>query len=634
MNKIKAHEREILYKVVEELTGTSQKGQFRKEIFISSISSRMKKLNLDTLADYLRRVRNDNAEFDYFLSSITIHTTSWFRESPHFDLTIKFVSDYLKNNINKTLRVLVLGCSTGQEVYSLGLCLEKIRCENNLFNYEIHGLDIDSKSIEKAKLALYDESELEQIPEEYSFFININKKSYGDKFSLGKNILDRCRFYVGNIKDEFNLGSFTEFQIIFIRNVLIYFDPDKCSQIIDHILKFLTINGLLVLGHSESLSIIPPELTQYGPSCYKKTNKKNTDISKRAYFAPRTIQKKHLLIIDTLPTIKAPLKALFEKNGYTVDSADILSDATKNIANQHYDLITLCLNLTAEKEIAWIKQQCGKNNLKIPIIILSESDAHEATSVFDALASGAQIYFTKDIVFSSPNEIIEAANSLTKEKLPAHLNFPSALSKPHLKHISPKLIIIGASTGGPNAIWRLLRNMPQICPPILIVQHMQASFLAEFAKTVSEISNLKLGSSKNFEKLENNHIYLAHDDYHIEVKKKDGALVLHHSTAEPLNRHRPSIDKLFLSVADLKIPAIAILLTGMGRDGAYGLLKLSQTGLAYTLAESEQSCMLYGMSKEAIEIGAVSYVGTIDELRDQLDICLRLKYSNNIASAQ
>ena len=172
-------------------------------------------------------------------------------------------------------------------------------------------------------------------------------------------------------------------------------------------------------------------------------------------------------------------------------------------------------------------------------------------------------------------------------------------------HAAKDLILaIGSSTGGVEALMTVLANFPETCPPTVITQHMPATFTKSFAARLDRISGAHVQEAYDGAKLLPGHIYVAPGgDAHLEVVSSTTP-VCRLREGEPVNGHRPSVDVLFDSVAKLGRPSVGVILTGMGRDGAQGLLNMRQKG-ARTLGQDESSCVVYGMPKAAFEIGAV-----------------------------
>ncbi|MCB1915287.1 MAG: chemotaxis response regulator protein-glutamate methylesterase [Rhodocyclaceae bacterium] len=174
--------------------------------------------------------------------------------------------------------------------------------------------------------------------------------------------------------------------------------------------------------------------------------------------------------------------------------------------------------------------------------------------------------------------------------------------------IRERLILIGASTGGTEAIKDVLTGLPGGCPPVLMVQHMPEMFTGSFARRLDSLCELTVKEAEHGEALQPGVAYLAPGHSHLLLVKRGGVLRCELSRSEPVNRHRPAVDVLFESAAPLVgAQAVAALLTGMGKDGAKGLLSLKRAG-AWTIAQDEASCVVYGMPREAAAIGATSEI--------------------------
>lgn len=180
------------------------------------------------------------------------------------------------------------------------------------------------------------------------------------------------------------------------------------------------------------------------------------------------------------------------------------------------------------------------------------------------------------------------------------------------------LVAIGASTGGTEAIRAVLQPLPADMPGIVMVQHMPELFTASFAKRLDGLTRLKVVEAKNGDRVQPGHVYLAPGSHHLRVNKAAGGFSLTLSSEAPFNRHRPSVDVLFDSVATAAGKnATGIILTGMGKDGAVGLLRMHQAG-AWTIGQDEDSCIVYGMPREAAALGAVEEVVPLKMVADRL----------------
>ncbi len=179
---------------------------------------------------------------------------------------------------------------------------------------------------------------------------------------------------------------------------------------------------------------------------------------------------------------------------------------------------------------------------------------------------------------------------------------------------SEKLIIIGASTGGTEAIKSFLLQMPSDCPGILITQHMPAGFTKSFANRLDSLCKISVKEAVDGERVLPGHAYIAPGDKHLLLARSGANYITKLSDAEPVNRHKPSVDVLFDSAAaNAGKNAIGVILTGMGKDGAAGMARMKQAG-SFNYAQNEESCVVYGMPREAVAHGGVDEIAHLTEL--------------------
>jgi two-component system chemotaxis response regulator CheB len=179
---------------------------------------------------------------------------------------------------------------------------------------------------------------------------------------------------------------------------------------------------------------------------------------------------------------------------------------------------------------------------------------------------------------------------------------------------SEKLIIIGASTGGTEAIREFLMQMPSDCPGILIAQHMPEGFTTSFARRLDSLCKISVREALGDERILPGHAFIAPGHSHLLLARSGANYVTKIEQSEPVNRHRPSVDVLFRSAAQAAGKnAVGVILTGMGKDGAHGMLAMKEGG-AYNFAQDEASCVVFGMPREAIALGAAHEVGALTDL--------------------
>lgn len=180
-----------------------------------------------------------------------------------------------------------------------------------------------------------------------------------------------------------------------------------------------------------------------------------------------------------------------------------------------------------------------------------------------------------------------------------------------------KTVFLGASTGGTEAIKEFLLGLPADCPPVLIVQHMPEAFTASFARRLDGLCAPRVVEAGDGDKIEPGTVYIAPGHSHMQIKRTVGGMTGYSTEllATPaVNRHRPAVDVLFDSAASLVgAKAVGVILTGMGKDGAAGLLRMRQAG-ARTFGQDEHSCVVYGMPREAFLIGAVEEQCSLDDM--------------------
>ncbi len=189
--------------------------------------------------------------------------------------------------------------------------------------------------------------------------------------------------------------------------------------------------------------------------------------------------------------------------------------------------------------------------------------------------------------------------------------------------LAERVIAIGASTGGTEAIKEVLCGLPEQMPPIVMVQHMPETFTPSFANRLNTLSRLTVVEAQGGERLTPGTAYLAPGHSHLLVRRAGTGYVLELSQSEPVNRHRPAADVLFRSVAEqVRGNALGVILTGMGKDGAQGLLAMREAG-AWNIGQDQASCVVYGMPREAAIVGALQDVAPLGEIAGNIVAHLR-----------
>lgn len=340
-----------------------------------------------------------------------------------------------------------------------------------------------------------------------------------------------------------------------------------------------------------------------------------------------------VLIIDDSALMRKLLMEMInaERDLEVVGAAPDAHVAREMIKTLNPDVVTLDVQMPKMDGIEFLEKLMRLR--PTPVVMVSSFTEAGSETTLKALELGAVDFIGKPRG-DSPTSMEEYAHELC-EKLraasSARLLKRSALlsskSSSQIASTSPtprqletrsfhtsSVIYLGASTGGTEAIKEFLSGIPANCPPILIVQHMPETFTASFAKRLDSLSAPKVIEAKGGEKIEHGTVYIAPGHSHMIVKRTSGGLQIELLQTPPVNRHRPAVDVLFDSAAQVSgKQGLGVILTGMGKDGAQGLLKMRQAG-AQTFGQDEQSCVVYGMPKEAFNVGAVSEVVSLGEM--------------------
>ncbi|PKO93656.1 MAG: chemotaxis response regulator protein-glutamate methylesterase [Betaproteobacteria bacterium HGW-Betaproteobacteria-10] len=310
------------------------------------------------------------------------------------------------------------------------------------------------------------------------------------------------------------------------------------------------------------------------------------------------------------------------------------------------DVIVLDIEMPRMDGISFLRKVMTER--PTPVIICSSLAENGAQATFDAMAAGAVSIITKpkaglkSFLEDASNDIVQAVRTAARANLRAlprgGVAATPSLHRPKLSAdqvIAPsaptamarttdQLIAIGTSTGGTQALEAILTKLPATCLGIVIVQHMPEKFTAMFAERLNGLCEIEVREGKNGDRIMPGRALIAPGGKHM-MLKRSGAQYLVDVVDGPLvNRHRPSVDVLFRSVAKFAgANALGIIMTGMGDDGARGLKEMHDAG-AKTIAQDEASCVVFGMPKEAIKLGGVDQVMPLSRIPDAM-----LTYTRN-----
>lgn len=612
-------DKQLLSKLAENLTGGNQTGDTRQNSLASNVERRMREIGVETLYEYLELVETDSSELGNLISALTIHTTSWFRENPHFVAFQEVLLQALDRN--EVFTVWCAACSTGEEAYSCAIVLEEFRRVHPKFEYRVVGTDIDPISIATAQKAIYSERYMNFLLSRYKRHLMFGSGKTEGHFTLTKEIRSRCTFRVADLRSGTPQPD-GPFDVAICRNVLIYFTPASVDHIVKNVVSNLKTDGHLFLGHSESIVANDFGVDQRGHSvfCRKKTTGKKIEKTS----APASNSPPIILTIDDSAAVRQVLKKQFTAMGFESKTVSSAREASAFLKTNRVDLITLDLQMPDMNGDSWLEAE-RRAGLVTPVIIVSDVHSADAKAVVQILARGAQEYIEKESLVANAAKLKETFLELIR----GSDTKPVTNLKPHLRTptIRPDVIMIGASTGGPQAFMKILAKLPPNSPPVLITQHISPKFTLPLAERLAAVSGLKLGDSTQDAPLLPGHLYLAYDDCHIGVSEVEGRPAVHISKSDRINGHRPSVDFMFNSLKSSSLSVLAILLTGMGRDGAQGLRALKERG-AFCAAQSEEDSVVYGMPRAAIALEATHFVGNLDDIKKLLHDSINLTYKN------
>lgn len=217
-----------------------------------------------------------------------------------------------------------------------------------------------------------------------------------------------------------------------------------------------------------------------------------------------------------------------------------------------------------------------------------------------------------ELIIKKKYDPLEEKSNYAKNKIDKNIEILSKLKK------SEKVIVIGASTGGTRALVQILKNMPKYSPPIVVVQHMPPVFTRQFAENSDKLCTINVVEAKNRDVLVNGKVYIAPGGYHTIIKKGSVGYFIQVLEGQVVNHHRPSVDVLFKSASiTLKGNAIGVILTGMGDDGAKGM-KLMRDAGAYNIAQNKDTCVVFGMPKEAIAEKGVDIILPLSKIAEHI----------------
>lgn len=322
-----------------------------------------------------------------------------------------------------------------------------------------------------------------------------------------------------------------------------------------------------------------------------------------------------VLVVDDSATARAVLTEILSSDPdiSSVETAVDAYVARDKILKSKPDVICLDVEMPRMDGITFLKKLM--QYMPLPVVMVSSLTQKGAKTTLDALEAGAIDFVAKphSNIYDGSEEIREELLSKVKSAARAKVQIKSLdavkvkplVYKGALSETTQKIVAIGASTGGTEALREVLMQLPRNSPGIIIAQHMPANFTNQFAQRLNSLCEVEVREAKNGDTVSIGQVLIAPGDLHMVLRRSGHRYYVQLGTGDKVSGHRPSIDVLFNSVAkSAGSNAVGVILTGMGSDGAKGMLNMHKAG-ARTIGQDEKSCVVYGMPKVAYELGAV-----------------------------
>ena len=329
-----------------------------------------------------------------------------------------------------------------------------------------------------------------------------------------------------------------------------------------------------------------------------------------------------VMVVDDSAVVRKVMSAILDRDPEirVIGTAPDPIFAIDKMRKDWPDVVTLDIEMPRMDGITFLRQLMAER--PTPVVICSSLTAAGTETTLQALAAGAVAIITKpglgvgDFLHDSSDDLVAAVKAAARANMGA-MQRSAQLRGQVRERATPglamaktteRLVAIGTSTGGTVALEALLTELPRVSPGIVIVQHMPEKFTASFAARLDGLCEIEVQEASHGQRVLPGLALIAPGGKHMQLARSGAQYVVEVKDGPPVNRHRPSVDVLFRSVAKFAgRNAMGVIMTGMGDDGARGLKEMRDAG-AYTLAQDEASCVVYGMPKEAVKHGAVDRI--------------------------
>ncbi len=513
--------------IVHKITG-NRLGEKQAYMVETRVKKRMMELGIKEAADYLKYIdQHLENESGILVGLITTHHTFFFREFPHFEILKKMLPDLVnqaKKRGEKSLKIWSSACSKGQEVYSLAMFFEYYLGEiDPTMSYKILGSDIDVESVKIANNGVYHQNEIKEIP--MNFLGNHWARGTGDISMYAKvksTIKSKCEFRPGNLLKINEIVKNDKFDVIFCRNVFIYFESYQVEQITKDLMSHLYPEGIFFSGISEPLSGLKLEVSSIGPSAYKmKSAMVNSTVSNGTIVKPGSIvinksttEIYKVMCVDDSPSIITLLKRVLTKeHGFEVVATAINGmDAMEKIKHQKVDIITLDIHMPEMDGISYLEKNFSKSHP--PVVMISSASRTDSDVAMKALKLGASDYVEKPALNNLEErgeEIRTKLRSVAQDynRKPVITSFDKE-NQQHFTISNPdkKMRVILASISDLPRLKAFFSNIDGVQPSTIIFFEGHGEILEAFVKEHSKDFNKEVIFLDTVEKkFEQNKIY-------------------------------------------------------------------------------------------------------------------------------
>lgn len=324
-----------------------------------------------------------------------------------------------------------------------------------------------------------------------------------------------------------------------------------------------------------------------------------------------------VLIVDDSALIRRVLSDIVgrEADMVVVGTAPDALAAREMIRAHNPDVLTLDIEMPKMNGLDFLEKLMHLRPM--PVLMVSTLTSEGSESTLRALELGAVDFIPKPVFDVASGMDLYAEEIVGKLRAAARVVRRRSRETTPLKPLpslasrgaqADRIVFVGASTGGTEAIRSILQHLPGDAPPVLVTQHMPPGYTATFAARLDRVCEVTVLEASDGAAVRCGHVYIAPGGMHLAIARKRGGYSIVVSDSEPVNRHKPSVEVLFESAArEAREQAIAVMLTGMGKDGAQAMLDMREAG-AHTIAQDQASCVVFGMPREAIALGAVAEV--------------------------